>query len=53
LTEDIYIDPKIAPRQFASDVLFRPGGFVKAPEAQKPDPKSQIQIYREGLGNVG
>lgn len=53
MTEANYIDPRIAPRQFASDVLFRPGGFVKPPEAQKPDPKAQIQIYREGLGYAG
>ncbi len=28
MTDQIYIDPRIAPRQFASDVLFRPGNFA-------------------------
>ena len=38
LTQQIYVDPRIAPKQFASDVLFHPGSF-KLPYEVQPEPK--------------
>ena len=45
MTDQIYIDPRIAPKQFASDILFRPGSFnLPAPE--------QKRIEQEGPQNA-
>ena len=42
MTSEIYIDPRVAPRQFASDVLFRPGNF-----------SPRLHVKKEGERHAG
>ncbi len=46
-----YIDPRIAPRQFAADVLFRPGTF--APRIHREDEGKGERDEQKGKRDVG
>ncbi len=47
MTDQVYIDPRVAGQQFASDFLFQPGSFFSAPDKPVTDgPPSAPRLHQ-------